>query len=109
MNEKSTEPLFYIQVSDTYDGVVEPQSAEIDFVTVTPDKLERMGRTVRMAAEKILDSLKQSSVKPQAVALELGLNLSGEAGVPFVTKGSIKSNFKISITWAPERDIRSSV
>lgn len=33
------------------------------------------------------------------VALEFGLQVGGEAGVPFVTKGTAQANVKVTIEW----------
>lgn len=37
--------------------------------------------------------------KPDRVAVEFGVKLAGEAGVPMLTKASGEANFKISIEW----------
>lgn len=37
--------------------------------------------------------------KPEKVAIEFGIKLAGETGVPMITKASGEANFKISIEW----------
>jgi hypothetical protein len=37
--------------------------------------------------------------KPEKVAVEFGIKLAGEAGVPMLTKASGEANFKIAIEW----------
>ena len=36
---------------------------------------------------------------PERVAVEFGIKLAGEAGVPMLTKASGEANFKVSIEW----------
>jgi len=31
------------------------------------------------------------------VTLEFGINVGGEAGIPYITKGSVESNLKIKV------------
>jgi hypothetical protein len=37
--------------------------------------------------------------KPEKVAVEFGIKLGGEAGVPLLTKASGEANFKITVEW----------
>lgn len=37
--------------------------------------------------------------RPEKVAVEFGIKLGGEAGVPMLTKASGEANFKISVEW----------
>jgi hypothetical protein len=39
--------------------------------------------------------------RPEKVAVEFGIKLGGEAGVPMLTKASGEANFKISVEWKP--------
>jgi hypothetical protein len=50
----------------------------------------------------MLGTIKQGlkdSLTPNKVTLEFGLQLGGEAGVPFVTKGTAEANVKVTIEW----------
>jgi len=38
---------------------------------------------------------------PERVAVEFGVKLGGEAGVPMLTKASGEANFKVSVEWKP--------
>ena len=33
------------------------------------------------------------------MTLEFGLQLGGEAGVPFITKGTVQANVKVTVEW----------
>lgn len=37
--------------------------------------------------------------KPEKVAIEFGIKLAGEAGIPMLTKASGEANFKVSVEW----------
>lgn len=39
---------------------------------------------------------------PKSVAIEFGIKLAGETGVPMLTKASGEANFKVSIEWKKE-------
>jgi hypothetical protein len=40
---------------------------------------------------------------PEKVAIEFGIKLAGEAGIPMLTKASGEANFKISIEWKKDK------
>lgn len=46
-----------------------------------------------------LNALKVAS--PKELQLEFGLTLGGEAGIPFVSKGTAEATFTITATWSP--------
>ena len=41
--------------------------------------------------------------RPESVGVEFGIKLAGEAGIPMLTKASGEANFKVIITWKPEK------
>ncbi|MCP4103999.1 MAG: hypothetical protein GY749_00440 [Desulfobacteraceae bacterium] len=63
---------------------------------------ETMANTIQSYSSLVLNSVKSgiSDVPaPESVQIEFGLQLGGEAGIPFVTKGSAQSNIKITMNW----------
>jgi hypothetical protein len=40
--------------------------------------------------------------KPERFAIEFGVKLAGEAGIPMLTKASGEANFKITVEWKKE-------
>ena len=38
-------------------------------------------------------------VKPGEVEIEFGIELGGEMGIPLVTRGEAKANFKVTLKW----------
>jgi hypothetical protein len=55
-------------------------------------------RTVRSAAEGILDQLRMLQQPPDEVAVEFGVKMSAETGA-VIAKASTEANFKINLTW----------
>lgn len=59
--------------------------------------IEKEFNTIAHVAESILDSLK--SLRPGGVEIEFGVELGGGIGIPLITHGEGKANFKIKLTW----------
>ena len=54
--------------------------------------------TIRAYTNHTLNAFKQVEIaNVDKVTLEFGIELGGEAGVPYVTKGTAKSNLKITV------------
>lgn len=95
-----TVPL-YIELSELGPDVTEgPTTAK-----VTPDlllgKLEAAGMAAGEACTALFGHMESAlgSARPDEVNVEFGLTLGGEAGVPFVTKGTVSAFFKVSAKW----------
>jgi hypothetical protein len=52
--------------------------------------INEVGAAAKVAAE---------TLKPDTLSMEFGLEVGGEAGVPFVTKGTATANFTVSVQW----------
>ena len=94
--------------SEIYIQYDEDESGELRAVGYIDDIAERTNRfketmvsIVRSYSETLLDAVQQgmTDIAPDKVTLEFGLQLGGEAGVPFVTKGTAQANFKVAIEW----------
>jgi hypothetical protein len=48
-------------------------------------------------ADSVLTALKK--LRPGEVEVEFGVELGGEMGIPLVTKGEAKANFKVTLKW----------
>jgi hypothetical protein len=59
--------------------------------------LEAEFESVAAVAESVLNSLK--ALRPGEVEIEFGVELGGEMGIPLVTKGEAKANFKVTLKW----------
>ncbi|HEY9611108.1 MAG TPA: CU044_2847 family protein [Allocoleopsis sp.] len=66
--------------------------------------------TIRAYTHYTLKAFKQVAIANiDKVTLEFGIELGGEAGVPYVTKGTAKSNLKITVECSfPERTQQQS-
>ncbi len=54
--------------------------------------------TIKAFADYTLNSFKTiANANVDKVTLEFGVNIGGEAGIPYVTKGSVGSNLKITV------------
>lgn len=68
-----------------------------------PQGLDAMENTIRAYTQYTLNAFKHSEqasptgAKISKVMLEFGVKLSGEAGIPYITKGSAESNLKVSV------------
>ena len=94
----TTEPKFLIQVSGS--SGVTPQASFQDFVEGSKEQFERIAQVVEAAGQSFVERINQIASKPTECSIEFGVNASGEAGIPFVTKGSVGANFKVTIKWA---------
>jgi hypothetical protein len=98
-NEQIT---FFIQTSHDIQGVVTPQADLDKFVKATGENLNKIKETIRHTAKIISDTISNLPLKPKEFECEFGISLGGEAGIPFVTKGSIETNFKVTLKWVNE-------
>jgi len=93
-------PVFMIQVADVVSsGAVMPQMSVDEFVQGTKETLEKVGKVVAEAVNPVFEQLHRMTSKPSEFALEFGVNVAGEHGVPWVAKGTIGANFKITLKW----------
>ena len=76
-------------------------SVTSDITERTEKFKETIVQTVHGYAETVLSAVQQgiTAVTPEKVTLEFGLQVGGEAGIPFVTKGTTQANVKVTIQW----------
>jgi len=77
-----------------------PQNATSLRDVVGKLKLETEFGAIAGIAKTALDGLK--ALKPGEVEIEFGVELGGELGIPMITKGEAKANFKITLKWRDE-------
>ena len=95
-NDKAVEILIQVYPQT---GPVVPQGATEDFVRATQDKLKEVSQLVQTCWEDMVSEISSMSSPPAEIGLEFGIDVGAEGGVPFITKGSIGANFKVSIIW----------
>jgi len=53
-----------------------------------------------MVMESVKNSVdKENSSSLKSIELEFGLQIGGEAGIPFITKGTVQSNLNVKVAW----------
>ena len=61
-------------------------------------QLTNMQDTIKAFTHYTLNAFRQvANANVNKVTLEFGINVGGEAGLPYITKGSIGSNLKITV------------
>lgn len=98
MVDKTKETGILIQVNPQ-SGAVVAQGATEDFVLATHEKLQSVSQLVKTGWVEMMDDISRMENPPAEFCLEFGIDVGAEAGVPFITKGSMSANFKVSITW----------
>ena len=66
------------------------RTEDVPLPTNIAGTIEEIGRAVMAAA---------TALAPDKFGVEFGLEAGGEAGIPFVTKGTAKAAFKVSLEW----------
>ena len=90
------------QVSET---VAERRLPEGAREVVSIDDVKRNFADVKdviVACCKNLYSAVESIPAPQRFAIEFGVKLAGEKGIPLLTKASGEANFKVTVEWKNE-------
>jgi len=76
------------------DGIDEMGALPIDI----SQQLDRTQQLIRECAEYTLNSFKHfASAEVEEITLKFGIKLGGEAGIPYITKGTAESNIEIEI------------
>ncbi|MDF1680680.1 CU044_2847 family protein [Ponticaulis sp.] len=83
-------------------GGVSPQAGRGDFVEIDEEALKKVLKTVEKTWQGFAGEIGKINNPPREVAVELGVSVGGEAGVPFITKGTVGANFKVTLTWKNE-------
>lgn len=83
-----------------------PEEEAITAKCVSPEAIRKkmaqnfqaIQSTIRTYTVYTLNAFKQiSTANVDKVTLEFGIELGGEAGIPYITKGTTKSNMKITV------------
>ena len=88
-----------VQVRPLSAGGAKPQSVESTVRELGDKQLQLIGELIRKIHSQISASFAELTPKPTGVSLEFGIDAEGEVGIPFVTKGSIGANFKVTVEW----------
>lgn len=69
-----------------------------DGMSSTVQRFQAMQGTIKAFAVYTLNSFKQiSEANVDKVTLKFGINVGGEAGIPYITQGKVGSNLEITV------------
>jgi hypothetical protein len=91
-----------VQVNPTAGGV-RLEGATEDFVQASREKLKQVAGVVKTSWTNLVSEMRAMPDPPSEVSVEFGVDVGAEGGLPFITKGSISANFKVSIVWKTEK------
>ena len=96
----------YIQYDETDIDELYAVGYVEDIVERTERFKKLMGSTVMGYSDAVLNAVKagMKDNPPDRVALQFGLQLGGEAGVPFVTKGTAQANVSVTVEWTAKKE-----
>lgn len=92
----------YIQYDDENADELVAISSPIEDIQERSKKFKQaITSTVGGYSQLILNTIKEGATDlcPSKVTLEFGLQVGGETGIPFVTKGTAQANVTITIEW----------
>jgi hypothetical protein len=97
----------HIQSTDTVEEIeaistnVEPEkgrTAKSGVVKKTLVNFQALQSTIRAYTQTILNSFHNlGDARIESVTLEFGIEIGGEAGIPYITKGNASSNVKVIV------------
>jgi hypothetical protein len=74
------------------------RSATVQTTQQVIQNIASLQDTIKSFAVNTLDSFREiANANVDKVTLEFGINVGGEAGIPYITKGSVGSNIKITV------------
>ena len=98
----------YIQYDET--DIDEVYAVGFDIVEDTIERTKRykelIESTVCVYSDTVLNAVKtgMKDHPPDRIALQFGLQIGGEAGVPFVTKGTAQANVSVTVEWTAKKE-----
>jgi hypothetical protein len=96
------QPLL-MEIEDRHIPIAPVPEGEFEDVEATIGRVTDLGTFIQHACVQLYESVKKGTetIKPSKVELTFGVKLGGEAGVPFVAKGTAEANVAITLTWSP--------
>ncbi len=99
MSQSSDEKVF-IQVEPRSPGA--SMSAQADSGPLrefTTEELGKIGDQIRKFSREIGKQFKRDELTPSEFEVEFGVGVGLEGGLPFIAKGTVETNFKVTATW----------
>lgn len=79
-----------------------PRNASKAMLEKAAGAMEQELKPLAMVAQTVRDALVAAN-NPGKIEVEFGVELGGSMGVPLVTAGSAKANFKVTLTWMNQK------
>ena len=98
MIKQAAQPVFSVQVEPVATGMT-PQKKGTAFTEITAEKLEQVGDFIQSVATYLAKRVQKDELTPSELSVEFGVGLKGDASIPFLAKGSVETNFKVSAKW----------
>lgn len=92
----------YIQYDDESADELVAVSSPIENIQERSEKLKQaISSTVSSYSQLILKTVREgaTALEPNKVTLQFGLQVGGETGIPFVSKGTAQANVTVTIEW----------
>jgi hypothetical protein len=94
----------YFEIDETQVDVLGPTAPTEGFADAASnltERLERINETILGVCSSVHEKAYNAllSAKPKEFEIEFGITLSGEAGIPMVTKGSAEAALKVVARW----------
>jgi hypothetical protein len=98
----NNQPILF-EVEDRHIPIAAEAQGQLEGADAIITRAGDLGTFINDACIQLYTSVKQatSAIKPSQVELSFGVTLGGEAGIPFVAKGSAQANVSITLTWNP--------
>jgi hypothetical protein len=80
-----------------------PRNASKAMLEKAAGEIEQQLKPLAKVAEAVRDALVAAN-NPGKIEVEFGVELGGQMGLPLVTSGSAKANFKITLVWTNEKE-----
>lgn len=111
---ESTENVDIPQTDNEVPADDEDEEEGLDDKGISTEKLRKqliqhaqiIENTIRAYTIISLNAFKKRAIPDvNKVTLEFGIELGGEAGIPYVTKGTAKSNLKVTVECSPPKEL----
>ncbi|WP_320192512.1 CU044_2847 family protein [uncultured Desulfobacter sp.] len=95
---ETSENVAVVEADETKNKVEEPLVSKGNVVESAVQKFKSIEGTIKTYTNHTLNAFREvAAANVDKVTLEFGIKVGGEAGIPYVTKGTAESNLKITV------------
>ncbi len=105
----NSQPIL-VEVEDRHIPLVPVDEGQLEGLTETIERVTDLGSFIRNACTQLYSSVKEAAdaIKPAEIEMTFGVKLGGEAGIPFVAKGTAEANVAVTLTWKPGEQLAAT-